>query len=597
MASLRPSTNVGGGSVSSLIRSANSIQASVTANQDAIASSNFDIDHSDASFQEYASYLNGRISKLLSTGSIVDNTRAISMQNKLISAQRANVSFNIKNASIAVMAGQGSLTDKYNLLSSYYAQAAANGDVDLAQSLESQAYSTYQQIQYQKQTAADAAASLAKSSGSSTSTAEKGVANALIQGLQKFNNDFAHSGNKTAQKTLDDYVKSITPQLNALGVYLKPGMTLNAYSVAQGVAQAVNQAYTLAHDAVAPYDPAAADSIAQTAASFLGMDGQGGKIPTLAGNMAATTLEQAIVNPHMFSYSADPEFQGNKQSKGFANQNPQTGYKYDYTKDSNGNPVGVVPVFSQQAWVNVPMKINDVAQKLGLQIVASGDSTLGNNAIQVAAKKDSPDWVKKILGDGNQTTHLIEDQNGNINFEASSSSGKGLGKFLIQGNISGGKYNVYEWSGNGYTHITEVGGLGFNKGGPGNINVGNSPHIMPNGHPDILGGTFGNLNNFGGVNSLVANAGIKQEQLRQQQIAEANAAAARAMLAYTPPPLPNISTAPPAPTPNIAQPARTSVAMPTYPVAPKTVNPQQPTVNPQSPGGINLQGGGGFRLQ
>lgn len=585
MATLLSNTKLGNTGVSGLIKSASTLANQIAANQDEAAKITFDNSPKTASdYQTYADYLNGRVTQLLATGSVTDNTKAMTLGQTARTAYNTYVSAEISRQSDNVLEGNASLYDKMATLQNFYniASDPANGNAALAQTLRGRIDTLNLQIQTAQQTAADSAKTLA----SANSSAEKGVATTLLEGLQKFNTDYAHAGQKYSQQVLNDYVKSITPQLNALGVHLKPGMTLNAYSVSQGVAQAVVSAYTLAHDAVAPYDPASADTIARDTAKFLGQDGQGGQIPTLAGNMSATTLESAIANPQRFSYVADPEFQGNKGNSGFANQNPQVGYKFDYTKDSNGNPVGVVPVFAPQAWVNVPMKINDIANKLGLQIIGRANG----NTIEVAAKAESPDWVKKILGNGNVTTHLVEDQNGNVNFEADSANGKGLAKYLVQGNISGGKYSVYQWGANGYEHIADVGTIGINKNGPGNLALAPSQRL-PNGQPDQLAGVFGNLNDFGSVHGMIANAGI------QQQISAETAAAAKAMISAPPPPLPNISMAPPQPTTPIAQPGRTSVAMPTYPVAPNTVNPQRPTVNPQTPGGFNLQGGGGIRLQ
>lgn len=564
MASLKPTTNIGSG-VSSLIRSASSLAASIAANQDAAAASEFDLDHSDASFQKYADYLNSRMTRLLSTGSITDNTKAISMQNKYISAQRANTSFNIKNASIAVMAGNGTLTDKYNLLSQYYVQAASNGDVDLAQTLESQAYSTYQQIQYQQQQADSASATLSKA-GNGTTTGSTGVTyqGDVVTNLKDALKNFTALGKNASEaelnKTLKDYVQgkltgaeNAPTQLKALGVNITTSQP-NYWDVVNGIAGAIYNASVLKAQAEAPINPLVSATYAQDAQNYLT---GATKINTLGGSLSMQELQQAMKDPAMFAYD---------NSTGKYIRTTVSGYQY--MTDQNGKQflaptyTGIAPK-TQQGGDNVlflsPNQTTTMT-KLGLNFSENKTSQTTGNGVQVQLSANSPQWLKSVLGE-NGVSNFYTDNNGNLVFRATSLDGKG--------DQSGGAY---------YTLTTDANGL-----------HGLFEHTV-NGQIALSGGDYGF--NAGAAQLLINQAQNTSHQINiQQQLQTAQLALAKSQ-ALPDVQLPSVM----APPPNISVPRAPS---PT--IAPHITAPQLPVVQPQRAAttgtGINVQGGNNFNLQ
>lgn len=156
MASLSPSTDIGG-SASSLVRSAASLTSQIQAYNDSLQAFQYQNSaYTDDSFSSYKTYLQDRIDALSSSGSVADASKALTLTKTLEAATKSNISAGIQRENIQIMAGNASLTDKYNLVAGQFQRAIANGDLTLAQSLESQAYSINQSIKYQAQQAASA---------------------------------------------------------------------------------------------------------------------------------------------------------------------------------------------------------------------------------------------------------------------------------------------------------------------------------------------------------------------------------------------------------------------------------------------------------
>lgn len=568
MASLSGGARIGNSNTSSLLKSANTLATEIATYKDAVAATNYASSaKTDADFQAYQDYLNGRIGSLQASGSVSNLTKAVGLTNTLRSATNSNVSASIQRENIQVMAGNATLQDKYNVVSSQFQRAVGVGDMSLAQSLESQAYSISQSIQYQAQVAADSATALGKAHASSTASGENNVATSLENALGQLNGDIKAAGKDKFLSTVNDWLKTNTDVLKSLGVSLDPSAKnadVNAkyFSIVNAVGAAKLNAYQLAYNALLPTDPIAAQSYKDKAMNLVsGKD----KLPTLAGDLTREGVQQAVNSPAEFIYN---------NSTGALQKSNQSGVSFDYATNT------VTPTFSGSV-VNNGIKVlpaDMVAQfaKLGLQ---QGNTT--GDGVTVQATNKSPKWLQDILGT-NGTADIYAGPNGTLQFKGSSANGQTL---YTVSKDSSGKIGLLASDNTGDRIVG--GDYGYN---PNNnksatsVPSGQSLHVLPNGKTDQMASIFQNPNN------LVANAGIQQAQ-----VAAANAAAAAAMLNFTPPPLPNISfnNAPP--------PAPITVSSPS---APQTRSISQakpvasPAISPQNPGGINLQGGGGgIRLQ
>lgn len=590
MPSLTPTT----GSASALLRTAGSLATQQADYQDAVKAFEYSNSaYTDEAFGAYADYLNGRINGLNSTGSLSAAQKALSLTRALDSAGKSNISASITRENIQIMAGNATLPDKYALVAGQFVRAINNGDLTLAQSLESQAYSINQSIQYQAQQAADAAATLAragvasaKASGTTTAKGEEGVATSLTNQLKQFNKDFSAVGQKSQEKTLSEFVKSIQLQLDELGVVLPNGAKPNYFDVVRGVASAVYNAHALAGDAVAPYADDGGQSYYDKANAIVTGDTT---FKTLSGGMSIQEL----------GYSADALANGqlayNATTGGFGKAPidvPKGTTAAGFTFKVNDKGVGSVQTeLSNNAFVTAPPKL--AAQLSGLGLKFSPDNSgAPKQGEQVQVTKDSPDWLRKLVPNGT-LLNVFQDQTG-IHFKADASEGPGSSVYTIAAD-STGKRALYE---EGQLGSIEHGGdYGYNDGTPG-VSAGGTGHFRNTSINSIKNDPMSLTLGLGKTN---AQSVINQSAMIDAQTAAANQAAAAAMLAYSPPPLPNISIAPPiAPTPvavapNVA-PNQSIGLLPNPAVAPRTTNPQPGATSPQNPGSIPLQGSG-FKLQ
>lgn len=120
---------------SSLIRASESALNKVNTYNDAEAAYEFDLSAKTAQdYQKYNDYLSKRVAATQNT----DPSKALSLQRTLTSANRTFNSAEISRASTSVKYGDMSNRDKYGQMVKLWQAANANGDVNLAQSLEGQ---------------------------------------------------------------------------------------------------------------------------------------------------------------------------------------------------------------------------------------------------------------------------------------------------------------------------------------------------------------------------------------------------------------------------------------------------------------------------
>lgn len=538
MASLTSGVSVGNSSASSLIKSASSIQNEINTYNDSLAAYQFELSpKTDGDLATYQNYLSTRINTLQSTGSVTDASKALTLTKTLTTAVSSNTSANIQRENIAVMSGNGTLSDKYNTIVDQYTRATAIGDLSLAQSLESQAYSVSQSIQYQAQQAQQAGAALASANASS----EGNVVTSLDDALKQLNNDITNLGAKDLNQVSAKWVAANKGVLQSLGAVIPDGAQPNYFNLVEGIQAAKYNALVLKAQSEAPGNPTQAQNTAAQASLL--MNGAT-KISTLGGSLTLQQIQQAAQDPSMFAYD---------YGSGKYVETAQTGLQY-----VNGQ---VAPSFSgivgsekrNQIYYLNPNQTAELTG-LGLTFKANANGTTGDG-VQVQLSENSPQWLKSVLGT-NGLTNVYTDTAGNLQFEGSSSSGQGLSYFTLV-NV-GGLSGIFEHSADGSIKLAG-GNYGFDSGAA----------------------------------QLLINAGQqKQQQIQLQTQAEQAAQLAQIKIS-SPTPVAPLKTAPPAPTAQVQQ------TVSTKSIQPANVNPQPNTINPQGNNvgsGINQSGGGGIKL-
>jgi hypothetical protein len=548
MPSLRPST----GSVSSLLRTSVSLANQAQAIQDQQMAYEWGSSgYSDAAYQKYSDYINGRVSALNTAGGLTNASKALSMMTTLRAANRTYVSAGISRQTMQVMIGNASLTDKYNYLTGAFTQANSNGDATLAQSLMGQAYSVYQQIQLQNQQATDAANANIKAGGTKAAKGYGDAADNMTADLKAFNIAYAHAGPDQLNKLTTDFLKSHKEQYAAIGVVPQPGMKPNYFDIVSGAVQAISKIYNNAYDVV----------------TASGQDGSAwndkvtklvGSIPTAFGTMNYNDLNQAAANPNNYHLKLDPEFGAGKSQGAGGGTNPQVGYRYD-------PKLGVVPVRSETPWINIPGPTANRLSALGLQAM----SKPGSNMIEVTQTKQTPEWLKKAIP-SNGTTHLFMQPNGDIQFESTSVGGAKIYTITTHDQLYQKDETGYKLL-SGASGSAEKASLSPGGGVPGSTADGKSgPHLS-------LKSDFVNTD---AVNNLINQANETWNVVNQnnERIIQA-AQAALPPVQLPPPPSPvSIVQATPKSQANVIAPSS---------IVQKTATPQQ-----LQPASGNLQSGG-----
>src|SRR6185312_8876527 len=105
MASLSSSSSrLGNVTASSLVRSAGTLQREIATFQDNAAKISYENSgHTDEAYQAYVNYLQGRIKTLASSSSVTDLNKAQSLQQEVVTATHANVSYQIQQENMRLM--------------------------------------------------------------------------------------------------------------------------------------------------------------------------------------------------------------------------------------------------------------------------------------------------------------------------------------------------------------------------------------------------------------------------------------------------------------------------------------------------------------
>lgn len=458
-------------SVSSLLKSGASVRNQLATYQDSVQAYEYSNSaYTDSALNDYINYLQSRVNALNAAPSVTNASKALSLTKAMDSATKSNISATIQRENIQMMAGNASLTDKYTTIVDQYSRAYANGDMTLAQSLMSQAYSVNQSIQLQAQqaiTAQNALAAAAEAAGKAAAGEEVTIADSLTSNLKQLNNNIKATGMGNFNSTVKAWVDQNSAVLQSLGVKL-PNQP-NYWDIVTGVAGAQYNHYMLASQMYAPYGTGYGSDSWKYALSASDVNSGLTKLPTLAGDLSLQTVMAAAANPSQYIYNP---------SKGAFVQTQQTGNKFQTTGPNGTGPLQIQPTYSgtvEHTQVLSPTQ-TALMQKFGLNFSmnkpAAGAAT-GNtgDGVQIQATNKTPVWLQQILGHTgvtNMYTTPQYDANGNktdaLQFTYDAKNGEGLSVYTIVSDAQG-HYGVIESSTTG-DHVL-AGEYGFN---PSNIN-------------------------------------------------------------------------------------------------------------------------------
>lgn len=262
--SLKNGTQLGNTGVSSLIKSAQTVANEIATYNDTVQKLTFENNPSDENLSKYLDYLQNRVNLLNSTGTVTNATKALEMQQTMTSAISKNTSFNIQNESIQILTGTGSDQQKLDYLGSAFQRAMGIGDVTLAQSLESQAYSLSQKMQYDQQAAVQSAKTLTTANDTAIKAGYTDAIDAVKGALTDVYTKLKVNGGALVSNALNDFTKSMAPiykQVTGTDLPKNAAVSLGAATQAYFNMEA---AYNVqAAHALQGTDPAAAAKYAQ----------------------------------------------------------------------------------------------------------------------------------------------------------------------------------------------------------------------------------------------------------------------------------------------------------------------------------------------
>jgi hypothetical protein len=531
---------------SALLKNASNIRDQIATYQDSVQAFKYaNSAYTDSALSDYQAYLQSRINSASASGSISGASKALSLTKSLDGAIKANISSSITRENIQVMSGNATLTDKYNTISNQYLRAYSNGDLTLAQSLMSQAYSVNQTIQLQQQQAADAGTALAKATATSKGSGEASLSSGLEQSLKQLNNDIKTTGISDFNSTVKKWVDANSSTLESLGVKL-PNQP-NYFDVVHGVAGAMYNHDVLAAQAYAPVDQLKSQALLSKAQD---LNSGVTTLPTLAGPKSVQEVMQAatssVLQNGLMAFTSGVNGKPGQQPGQQFVYNPSEGKFVETQKLGTQATVqdgqfGLQPVYSGtigKVTVLTPTQTT-LMSKLGLNFSKNQSGGI-DSGVQVQANADAPAWVKNVLGD-NGVTNIFNTAEG-LQFTAASKNGTGLATYTIISDAKG-LNGIAEESNTG-THVLN-GEYGFNPitTSPSSIKAATTPGSNAiGGGSNILGGSNNNLFLNGGQSFLdKATGNYQAPPLNLPPIPIA-----------PPTQLPNVSVAAPPPTPTIS---------------------------------------------
>lgn len=450
--SLKSGGQFGNASASSLVKSAQSLTNEIATYNDTVQSLTFEnSSKTSADLQAYSTYLNGRIGTLQSTGTITDATKALNMQQTLISASHSSASADIQRSTIAVLDGQGTSDDKLQALGTAYQQLYSLGDLSAAQSYEEQYYSFSQTVQAQKQAAASALATAASSASSKYLSVVDAAVSGIKGNIANANAAFAAQGPKFLDQETNSYLKQQTSATGAktngsasifaalagqVGM-VNPKIQLNnttKYEQGTYTPGSVLDIYTQAIIA----DPGNATKYQTDIDSYL----NGATGIALPGEGSKSITYNALMNTVYAGNSGNAPYGVGQGADGSFNIEAEHVSGYTFGKDQNGN----TKLMAAYSFFNAPIPTGTATtlQKAGINVKedsggdywfqATTNSTflgkvLGNNPVQGAVQKDGS---VEFMGSSGQLYHMVKGSNGLFGVQQLNAFGQ-----VVNANVAG----------------------------------------------------------------------------------------------------------------------------------------------------------------
>lgn len=386
-----------GGSISALVKSGASTLKTIDTYNDDLAKITYDDSgHDDTSYQTYVNYLNGRIAQLTAAGTITDATKALTMQQELVTANHSNISYHIQQENQSLMESglsgtSAGYSQKMGVLSNEIQQANAVGDTTLVDSLQSQYLSAEQSYM----SAVQSETTAAKTSAAAAETAIKaGYTNARTQITDSIQAMFAAMENpqaSTSGKPADpvgDTIKAITDTLGTLGVNIPKGTAVNVGSVLYAAFEGQYKLNINEYVSLASSDPSSASTYAQfdSNGNLIGGDAlkivdnsSYVKVPGLGNvnaadayniavvpNLVGTTNDNGVVKMHWNATTAYTVDQNGtvlrlSDGKAQADVQPTSGQQSQYMsllKKAGFSDVSVVPSGAEKGEFKVTLSSN-----------------------------------------------------------------------------------------------------------------------------------------------------------------------------------------------------------------------------------------------
>lgn len=509
--------NLGNIGVSSLLRSANSVRAKAQAYSDQEAAFNWNMsDKSMADYQAYSRYLQ-TASRTAATPSA-----ALTYQTKAIEGQRTFVSHEIQRQTIATMEGSGTLQDKYNTIAQFHDAALNNGDLNLAQTLRSQADSVDVAIQNQR----IAQQALAKSMAENQVTTIQDYVSKQMDQVNNMLNLVKQYGIGEVDKALSsgggtptnvwDKIATVVGTPDANGVYPANSLLGGLYTMASSLpAQQANTLMKQANDLISGNNfdvpgvgkislqdvvqqqaaVRAGQSLFYDAGSTLSPDG------TVNHQLARSKTDNYVWSVDASGkYSLIPTMSQNGKVEGDASvlhQDAQGNYL-----DSSGNIIGKFnPDNNTTTWAkksngdlyskkDAMMSLNDMVSKAGFQLNGKNDADGTFNIAQTANSLNTPLNVtggadmKATIDDQGHLRFITTDVNGNAKLYGMS--------FDQQGNASVNPIDE--------TNLSHFGDVGWKNSTGDQIGHAMTNAIYGQSNP----GSISALNNFTGTDNTLS---------------------------------------------------------------------------------------------
>jgi len=288
--------------VSSLVKSAASLTYDQQEAEDDYQAGQFELDHSDASYQAYASYLKDRISQLNSENTGEAMIHAASLTNDLQNAQVSNASYDLDLETGQVLNGDASDQDKLNYLQSAAQKAYANGDVDQATTFLNDAGNLQQSIEYDAQVSQEEA---------TTATDEdvSAISDGLTADIDNLEADFStltqlYNAGSTSKNQLNGMIKQIeaSPVIQAAiqsgDINIPKGATMTMQTLTQAMFTGEHLMYDSAYEQLSAIGtPDAIDRASDIQADIAKLSSGGKSITTPFGTINATQAAQLSSEP------------------------------------------------------------------------------------------------------------------------------------------------------------------------------------------------------------------------------------------------------------------------------------------------------------